>query len=58
MLLDDSTRFEAKAKAAGLDVRLDIFPEMWHVFNAFWQVLPTARNANKQLGDFLKEQMA
>jgi len=57
LLLDDSTRFAAKAKAAGVDVRLDIFPEMWHVFQAFWQVLPTARNANKQLGAFLKEQM-
>jgi len=57
MLLDDSTRFAEKAKAAGLDIRLDIFPEMWHVFQAFWQILPTARNANKQLGAFLKQQM-
>ncbi len=57
MLLDDSTRFAEKAKAVGVDVRLDIFPEMWHVFQGFWQVLPTARNANKRFGDFLKEQM-
>ena len=57
MLLDDSTRFAEKAKKAGCDIHLDIFPEMWHVFNAFWQVLPTARNANKQLGAFLKAQM-
>ena len=57
MLLDDSTRFAAKAKEAGVDAHLDIFPEMFHVFNAFWRVLPTARNANKRLGDFLKKHL-
>ena len=32
-LLDDSVRFEEKARAAGVDVTLDIFPEMQHVFH-------------------------
>ena len=29
-LLDDSTRFETKAKAAGVDIKIDIYPEMQH----------------------------
>ncbi len=32
MLLDDSVRFERKAKAAGVDVVLQVVPEMQHVF--------------------------
>lgn len=58
LLLDDSTRFAAKAKEAGVDIALDVFPEMFHVFQAFLRILPTARQANLQLGNFLKKQLA
>jgi len=57
MLLDDSIRFAEKAKSAGIEVVLDIYPKKFHVFNAFWLVLPNAREANKKLGAFLKEQL-
>ena len=57
MLLDDSTRFAQKAKEAGVDVTLDIYAEMFHVFNAFWRVLSVAKKANIKLGEFLKAQM-
>lgn len=57
MLLDDSIRFAAKAKEDGSEVRLEIFPKKFHVFNAFWRVLPKAREANKKLGFFIKQQM-
>ena len=33
-LLDDSTRVAERARAAGVDVTLDVFPEMQHVFQA------------------------
>ncbi len=58
LLLSDSTRFAEKAKEEGTDVRLDVYPEMFHVFNAFWKVLPKAREANQKLGGFLKQQLA
>jgi monoterpene epsilon-lactone hydrolase len=54
LLLDDSVRFADKATAAGTTVNLEIFPKKFHVFNAFWRVLPKAREANKKLGSFLK----
>jgi len=57
MLLDDSTRFAAKGKEQGVDVKLEIFPKKFHVFNAFWRVLPKAREANKKLGLFLRGQL-
>lgn len=57
ILLDDSIRFEKKAKEDGVNVRLEIYPKKFHVFNAFWRILPKAREANKKLGAFLKEQL-
>ena len=57
ILLSDSTRFAEKAKEDGVDVRLEIYPKMFHVFNAFWKVLPKARSANKKLGEFMKAQL-
>ena len=58
MLLDDSVRFTEKASAAGVKMDLEIYPEKFHVFNAFWRVLPKAREANKKLGEFLKRELA
>ncbi len=58
LLLSDSTRFAEKAKEDGVDVRLEVFPKMFHVFHAFWRVVPKAREANKKLGAFLKEQLS
>lgn len=57
ILLSDSTTFAEKAKADGVDVRLEVYPKMFHVFNAFWKILPKAREANKKLGEFIREQL-
>jgi epsilon-lactone hydrolase len=57
MLLDDSIRFAEKCKAAGVSIKLEVYPKKFHVFNAFWRVLPKAREANKKLGEFIKEQL-
>lgn len=57
ILLDDSIRFAEKAKAAGVDVTLDIYPEMFHVWQAFWPFLSEGREANKKIGSYLKKQL-
>lgn len=57
MLLDDSVRFAAKAGVDGVDVKLEIFPKLFHVFHGFWLILPEARAANKKLGEYLKEKL-
>ena len=58
LLLSDSVRFAAKAKEDGVDVRLEVYPRMFHVFNAFWRIIPKAREANRKLGEFIKTQLA
>jgi monoterpene epsilon-lactone hydrolase len=57
LLESDSTRFAEKAKADGVNVRLEVYPKMFHVFNAFWSILPKAREANKKLGEFMRLQL-
>jgi acetyl esterase/lipase len=47
-LLDDARRFVAKVEAAGGEARLDIFPEMQHVFHF---LAGTAPEADKAIAD-------
>ncbi len=58
LLLSDSTRFGEKGKEDGSDIRVEIYPKLFHVFNAFWSVLPKAREANRKLGEFIKLQLS
>lgn len=58
ILLDDSLRFAEKAKAAGVEVGLDLWPEMIHVFQLFGAELPQARDAIVKLGAYLEAKMA
>ncbi len=53
-LLDDSTRFAEKAKSAGVDVELEIWEDMIHVWHAFSMILPEGRQATDRIGDYLK----
>lgn len=57
ILLSDSTRFADKMKRAGLDVELEIWPEMWHVFQLFIGKMPESRRAIRKIGAFLRERM-
>ncbi|MBX3084490.1 MAG: alpha/beta hydrolase [Anaerolineae bacterium] len=53
ILRDDSVQIEKLAKAAGVDVRLEIYPRMWHV----WQLnmgLPQAVQSLNDIAQFLK----
>jgi epsilon-lactone hydrolase len=57
VILDDSTRFAARARAAGVDVTLRIWDEMPHVFHAFAGLLPEADQAVAQIGSWLRERV-
>jgi len=50
ILLDDSTRLEEKLKAAGVTVRLEIWAEMWHVFQDICPVVPKHSYPSKKSG--------
>lgn len=56
-LLDDSLRFAAKAKAAGVDVRCDVFPEMQHVFHFLAGRAPEADEAIRRYADWVRPKL-
>lgn len=58
ILLDDSTRLAERARAAGVEVRLVVWPEMWHVWHAFAPIVPEAQRAIDELAAFARERMA
>jgi acetyl esterase/lipase len=55
VLLDDSTRLAERAKAAGVDVTLEVWDEMVHVFQAFAFMLPEGQQAIDRIGEFVRE---
>jgi epsilon-lactone hydrolase len=56
-LLDDSRRLADRAKAAGVDVRLEIFPEMQHVFHFAAGNAPEADDAIHKLADWVRPKL-
>jgi acetyl esterase/lipase len=56
ILLSDSTRFAEKARAAGVAVTLEVWPEMWHVWHVFAPFLPEAKQAVESIGKFVATQ--
>lgn len=57
-LHDDSVRFAEKAKAAGVDVTLDVVDEMVHVWQVFSSFLPEGREAIERMGEFVRKHTA
>ncbi len=55
ILWDDSVRFAAAAEAAGVDVTLEIWAEMPHVWHMFAGLLPEADEAIERIGRWLRE---
>jgi len=56
VLLDDTLRFSEKAKLAGVEVELDTWPDMPHVFQGFAPFLPQASEAIERIGKFFKSE--
>ena len=57
VLLSDSTRFYDKAKEAGVDVEMEIFPEMQHVFQFMAGNAPEADDAIEKLAAFMRPKL-
>jgi acetyl esterase/lipase len=59
VLLDDSTSLAERARAAGVDVTLEVWPEMIHVFQAFpAELVPEAMASIQAAGEFLARHLA
>ena len=56
-LLDDSLSFAERAKNAGLDVKLDHYPDMIHIWPYFWPMLSEGRDAIAKLADFCRARL-
>ena len=54
IILDDSTRFADRARAAGVDVTLEVWDEMFHVFQVAGPVIPEARQAVASIVRFVQ----
>ena len=55
VLRNDSLRLAASAHAAGVEVRLERYPQLWHVFQAHVGLLQAADQAIGRAVDFLHE---
>ena len=55
VLLDDSLRLTDRAKEAGVDVTLEVWDDMPHVWQAFATFLLEARQALESCGEFVKK---
>lgn len=54
---DDSVRFAEKAKKAGVEVILDIFSDMIHVFQAFASWAPEGQEAIEKIGKYIQDKL-
>jgi monoterpene epsilon-lactone hydrolase len=54
-LLDDSKRLNDRAKAAGVSTKLEVWPEMIHVWQLFASFLPEGQQAIDGIGKFIAE---
>ena len=55
LLLGDSLRLAERAEAAGVDVRLERYPGLWHVFQAHVGMLRAADYAIARVAAFLRD---
>jgi monoterpene epsilon-lactone hydrolase len=54
VLLDDTTRYAEKAQSAGVEVTLEVWPEMFHVWQSLAPLFPEAQQAVDQIGQFIR----
>ena len=56
ILLDDAKQFADKARTAGVDVTLEIWDEMFHVFQLV-SFLPETQNAVNHIAEYLEKDL-
>jgi acetyl esterase/lipase len=55
ILLDDARRFAANAKKAGVDVTLEVVPEMIHIWHIFGPMFPEAGQASDRVAEYVRK---
>ena len=54
-LLDDATRLAERAKSAGVDVAIEVWDDMIHVWQLFAAMLPEGQQAIDRIGEFIRK---
>src|SRR5262245_49395020 len=57
-LVDDSRMFAERARQAGVEVTLDVFPEMLHSFQMMAGRAPEADDAIRRLAEWVRPKLA
>jgi epsilon-lactone hydrolase len=57
IIKDDSVRFAEKAKKAGVNVTLEVFDDMIHVFQAFSEWAPEGQEAIEKIGKYIQAKL-
>lgn len=58
ILLDDAVRVAERAREAGVEVDLRVWPDMVHVWHAFADLLPEGQQAVEEMAAFLEKRIA
>src|SRR5262247_804104 len=56
-LLDDATRLAERARMAGVEVTLEVWEEMIHVWHLFAGLLPEGQQAIERIGAYIQQRM-
>ncbi|HEY41305.1 MAG TPA: alpha/beta hydrolase [Dehalococcoidia bacterium] len=56
-LINDSILLETQAKKCGVDVTLETWEDMFHVWHTFAPMLPEGQQAIDRIGEFVREKM-
>lgn len=54
ILLDDTRLVAEKARAVGVEVELEVWPDLFHVWHIFAAMLPEGRAAIARIGEFVR----
>jgi acetyl esterase/lipase len=54
MLRDDSIRVADKARSDGIQVKLEVWPGMFHVFQSHEPLLPEAQESIEHIAEFMR----
>jgi monoterpene epsilon-lactone hydrolase len=54
VLRSDSIQLAEKAERAGVEVRLEVWDGMWHVFQATGEWMPESKRAIKEIGELIR----
>jgi epsilon-lactone hydrolase len=57
ILLSDSTRLAERAQAKGVEVTLEVYNELWHVFQGWAGTLPEGQQAIERIGAFVRQKL-